>query len=208
MVGNINFTNPPTPAPLIPPLVWLCPLLSTNDPGLHCMRVYVRACLATGRWSEQPGAAHCAPQFTDDVSRWMPPFTNTASPLAAALAALLLSFLFLCKKKEKKAIKAGQKRARMQVVYLEKEKEKQEEAVWECVCMWGGDSSAGVHTLSVWTWMRSPLRDFHNHSAWVIYLWFYCLCTGSTYTFILKMIHILSSRAGWGNYEVRTFWLV
>lgn len=152
------------------------------------MRVYVCASLATGRRSEQPGAAHCAPQFTADVSRWMPPFTNTASPLAAALAALLLSFLLLCKKKRgkrKKAIKAGQKRARMQVVYLEKEKKKKARGSGVGVCLYVGwwFFSRGPHflCLNIHAWMRSPLRDFHNHSVWVIYLWFRCLCTGSTY---------------------------
>ena len=51
----------------------------------------------------------------------MPPFTNTASPLAAALGALLLSFLVLCEGK-KKEIKMGQKHAGRQVVYLENKK--------------------------------------------------------------------------------------
>lgn len=56
----------------------------------------------------------------------MPPFTITAFPLAAALGALLLSFSSSLqkKKREKKAIKAGQKQAGTQALYLEEEKKK------------------------------------------------------------------------------------
>lgn len=67
-----------------------------------CVCACVHACLVTAWWSEQPGAGYCAVQFTDDVSRWMPPFTITASPLAAALTALLLSFLPSLQKGKKK----------------------------------------------------------------------------------------------------------
>lgn len=96
----------------------------------------------------------------------------------------------------------------MQVVYLEKGKKKARgSGVGVCLYVGWWFFSRGPHflCLNIHAWMRSPLRDFHNYSGWVIYLWFRCLCTGSTYTFILNRIHILSSRGGWGNYEVRTF---
>lgn len=88
--------------------VWLrCSSEHQWSEGSACLYVCacacVHACLVTAWWSEQPGAGYCAVQFTDDVSRWMPPFTITASPLAAALTALLLSFLpSLQKGKEKR----------------------------------------------------------------------------------------------------------
>ncbi len=95
---------PPLLVPCSPRRCDYVPPLSTSDlRGSVCARLHVCicVCLVTAWWSEQPAAAHCAAQFTDDVSRWMPPFTITASPLAAAFAALLLSFLLLCKKKKK-----------------------------------------------------------------------------------------------------------
>lgn len=87
--------------------VWLrCSSEHQWSEGSACLYVCacacVHACLVTAWWSEQPGAGYCAAQFTDDVSRWMPPFTITASPLAAALTALLLSFLPSLQKGKKK----------------------------------------------------------------------------------------------------------
>lgn len=93
----------------------------------------------------------------------MPPFTITASPLAAAPAALLLSFLLLCKKK-KNAIKAGQKQAGTQAVYLEKE-EKNSKGRGVRVCVWGGDSSVGLHTTHYLCFMLEKiLLDLLEHS--------------------------------------------
>lgn len=132
MVGNINFTilsppppplssyYPPAPSSPLPlssprsPEMWL--RSSSEHHWTEGLSVCV-VCLVTAWWSEQLSTAYCVAQFMDDVSRWMLPFTNTASPLAAALAALLLPFLLLWGKK--KAIKAGQKQARTQVVHLE-----------------------------------------------------------------------------------------
>lgn len=148
-------SKPPNSSPLLPlssPLSAEMWLRSSSEhqwsKGFSvCMCVCV--CLVTVWWSEQPGAAYCAPQFTDDVSRWMPPFTNTASPLAAALAALLLSFLLLCKKKNQ--LKQDKNKLEHKWFTWKKKKKQQEEGVWECVCVWGGDSSVGVHTFSIWT---------------------------------------------------------
>lgn len=85
----------------------------------------------------------------------MRPFTITASPFAAALAALLLSST--SSSLQKKAIKAGQKQARAQAVYLEKNKE----SAWECV--WGSDSSVGgSHYLSFIS--KRSLPDLFGHS--------------------------------------------
>lgn len=69
-------------------------------------------------------------------------------------------FFFSAKKKEKeKAIKAGQKQARAQTVYLEKEKK---ESAWECV--WGSDSSVGVHIVSV-LFLRKASQIYLNIHA-------------------------------------------
>lgn len=88
-----------------PPSLRRCdyvPPLSTSDLRASVCILCVRVeCLVTAWWSEQLCAAFCVAQFTDSVSRWMPPFTNTASPLAAALGALLLSFLVLCEGKRR-----------------------------------------------------------------------------------------------------------
>lgn len=109
---------------LLPPLCRdvIIPPLSTSDLRASVCILCVRdECSVTAWWSERLCAAYCVAQFTDNVSRWMPPFTNTASPLAAALSALLLSFLVPCEG-GKKAIKMGQKQAATQVVYLENKK--------------------------------------------------------------------------------------
>lgn len=139
--------------------VWLrCSSEHQWSEGSACLYVCacacVHACLVTAWWSEQPGAGYCAVQFTDDVSRWMPPFTITASPLAAALTALLLSFLPSLQKgkKKEKAIKAGQKQARRtQVMYLEEKKNSKGRGSWECLRGGGLILQSGftLHTISV-----------------------------------------------------------
>lgn len=153
-----------------------------------CVCACVHACLVTAWWSEQPGAGYCAAQFTDDVSRWMPPFTITASPLAAALTALLLSFLPSLQKgkKKEKAIKAGQKQARRtQVMYLEEKKNSKGRGSWECLRGGGLILQSGftLHTISVlfsrkacgfiWTFVHelSPL----NYKYSVRYIFFILL---------------------------------
>lgn len=114
-----------------------------------CACACVHACLVTAWWSEQPGAGYCAVQFTDDVSRWMPPFTITASPLAAALTALLLSFL--------PSLQKGKKRKKKQ---LKQDKNKLEEHKW---CTWKRKKTAKAGGVgSVWEvggWFFS--RDSH-----------------------------------------------
>lgn len=173
--------------------VWLrCSSEHQWSEGSACLYVCacacVHACLVTAWWSEQPGAGYCAAQFTDDVSRWMPPFTITASPLAAALTALLLSFLpsLQKEKKKEKAIKAGQKQARRtQVMYLEEKKNSKGRGSWECLRGGGLILQSGftLHTISVlflrkacgfiWTFVHelSPL----NYKYSVRYIFFILL---------------------------------
>lgn len=173
--------------------VWLrCSSEHQWSEGSACLYVCacacVHACLVTAWWSEQPGAGYCAAQFTDDVSRWMPPFTITASPLAAALTALLLSFLPSLQKgkKKEKAIKAGQKQARRtQVMYLEEKKNSKGRGSWECLRGGGLILQSGftLHTISVlfsrkaygfiWTFVHelSPL----NYKYSVRYIFFILL---------------------------------
>lgn len=173
--------------------VWLrCSSEHQWSEGSACLYVCacacVHACLLTAWWSEQPGAGYCAAQFTDDVSRWMPPFTITASPLAAALTALLLSFLPSLQKgkKKEKAIKAGQKQARRtQVMYLEEKKNSKGRGSWECLRGGGLILQSGftLHTISVlfsrkacgfiWTFVHelSPL----NYKYSVRYIFFILL---------------------------------
>lgn len=176
--------------------VWLrCSSEHQWSEGSACLYVCacacVHACLVTAWWSEQPGAGYCAAQFTDDVSRWMPPFTITASPLAAALTALLLSFLPSLQKEKKKKKQ------------LKQDKNKLEEHKW---CTWkrkktakaggvgsvwevGGlilQSGFTLHTISVlfsrkacgfiWTFVHelSPLN--YKYSVSDIYFSFCCLC--------------------------------
>lgn len=155
--------------------VWLrCSSEHQWSEGSACLYVCacacVHACLVTAWWSEQPGAGYCAAQFTDDVSRWMPPFTITASPLAAALTALLLSFLpsLQKEKKKEKAIKAGQKQARRtQVMYLEEKKNSKGRGSWECLRGGGADSSVGIHTTHYLCFiLKESLWIYLNICAW------------------------------------------
>lgn len=178
MVGNINFTilSPPPPplssyypsAPSSPlllssprsPEMWL--RSSSEHHWSEGFSVCV-VCLVTAWWSEQLNTAYCVAQFMDDVSRWMLPFTNTASPLAAALAALLLPFLLLWGKKKKKQLKRD-KNKQEHKWFTSKIKKEQQEGVWS--------RASSVHTLylHVLMWLKLHLRHTFQDgiSFWLI----------------------------------------